>query len=166
MSLSSCSSQDVQLKRQHTNHVGAIILIVRLADFTLKAGSDLSTYAHAIADFDSRNLVANTNGLANDLVADAKWQRSISPTSSDGVDIRTANTAGINLDVNVTLFEGLCLVLSQSGQSMPHVAGRFQTRLFLLKIAPFVKRVDHEAFELIWVRHPEISVTWFQLDWW
>lgn len=54
-----------------TNLMRAVILVVRLANVALEAGSDLSAYANAITDFASRNFVTNTNCLANDLMSDA-----------------------------------------------------------------------------------------------
>ena len=111
ISLSIFFIKETERCRELTNHVRAVIFVVRLADVALKAGADLSSHAHPIANLHSRNLVADTNGLANDLVAYDQWQGSISPSSGDGVDVRSADTAGIDLDVNIAIFKGLCLIL-------------------------------------------------------
>ena len=57
--------------------------------------------------------------------------------TSDGVDIRTADTARVNGNVNVTVLEWL------------------ELELFLLEIGPVLLVLDHEALGSLWVRHLE-----------
>jgi len=53
----------------------------------------------------------------------------------DGVDVGTADTAGVNGNVNVTLLEGL------------------ELELLLLEVLPLLLILDHEALGGLWVRH-------------
>ena len=96
-----------------TNFLGAIIFLVRLADLASEASLDLSSYANSIANFDGGDLVTNLDCLANDFVADTDWQRSFTPTAIDRVDVTSTDTACLDLDVDVTILEGLGLELRQ-----------------------------------------------------
>jgi len=77
--------------------MGAIILISILAEIALKASSYLSTNAYSISNLHSGDLVANSNGLANDFVADADGKRCLSPSTCNCVNIRSADTTSILL---------------------------------------------------------------------
>lgn len=66
----------------------------------------------SVTDLAVGNLAANLDDLANDLVANAKREGSVSPTSSDGVEIGRAYAAGFNCNVDVVLFELLELELA------------------------------------------------------
>lgn len=136
----------------------AVVLIVRLANIALEAGSDLSTHAHTITHFASRHLITNPNCLTNDLVAYANWQRSLAPASIDSVYVGATDTASINLDVNVTILEWFYIELPEKSLSIDKAINLGAIiYLFLLEVAPFVLRIDHKPFELIWVRHFEDS---------
>lgn len=69
------------------------------------------TYAHAIADLDGSDLVADLDGLADDLVADTDGQGSLAPAAVDGVHIAATDTACLDLDVDISVFEFLWLEL-------------------------------------------------------
>ena len=90
---------------KHTNLVRTVILVVGFAKLALEAGADLRANTNTVSNLDRRHLVTNFNGLANDFMTDADWERTVAPTAIDGMDIRTANTAAFNLDVNVTVFK-------------------------------------------------------------
>jgi len=97
------------------DRVRAVVLLVRLAVVAGQVGLDLGAYTDAVADFDGRDIFADLDGLADDLVADAEWQRDIfAPAAGDGVDVGGADSAGVNGDVDVAVFEGLELELSAS----------------------------------------------------
>ncbi len=78
---------------------GTVVLIVRLAWFTFEATPYLSSNAHPISNLYSRHVVANLDSLSNDLVANAKRHRGLSPTSGNRVDITPTDTTAFNLNV-------------------------------------------------------------------
>lgn len=90
----------------------------------------VKTALTSVADLAVGDLVANLNDLANDLVANAKREGSITPTTSDGVEIGSANTASLNGNIDIVLLELLELELAllevrprgrhQSVSSYPH----------------------------------------------
>ena len=84
-----------------------IILIVRFAKLALQTGTDLSANTHPVSNLDSRHLVANFDSLADNFVTDADWKRAVTPTASDSMDIRAADTAALNFDVDITVFKFL-----------------------------------------------------------
>lgn len=88
-----------------------IVLIIGLAHFALQASPNLSANTDTVSDLDGRYLFTNLDGLTNDFVSDTEWERGFSPAAGDGMDVGTAHTAGLNLDINVTIFEGLCFEL-------------------------------------------------------
>ena len=87
-------------------------------------------------------------------MTNADWERAIAPTASDGVDVRAADSAALNFNVDVTIFELLRFELGmRSGGS--EAIGSIASHLFLLKVAPFALILDHVALEHLWVRHVE-----------
>ena len=60
---------------------------------------------------DGLDVLADLDSAANDFVTDTERERSLTPTASDRVNVRTANTACINGNVNVTVLERLELEL-------------------------------------------------------
>jgi hypothetical protein len=68
-------------------------------------------------------------------VANGKGEVLLAPTAADGVHIAAADTAGLNLDVNVVIPEWLWL------------------ELVLVELCPGLGSVDLEAGELVGVRH-------------
>lgn len=89
----------------------AVILIVRLADPALQASLNLSTDTNAIANLHSRHLVANFDSLSYDLMTNADRDSSWSPATCDGMDVRATDTAALDFDVNIAVFEWLWLPL-------------------------------------------------------
>jgi hypothetical protein len=89
------------------DHLGAVVLLVRLAVDTLSASSDLGTNTNSLSLLELGDLVTCPQYAADNLVSNAKRQRCLSPSSSDGVDIRAADTAGINGNINIVLLERL-----------------------------------------------------------
>jgi DNA-binding MarR family transcriptional regulator len=86
--------------------VGAVVFLVVLALVASKIGTDLSTNTSAVSNLDAGDLVADLDDLANNLVSYTERQRELlAPSSSDGVDIRCADTAGVNSNVDIVLFE-------------------------------------------------------------
>jgi hypothetical protein len=74
----------------------------------LQAGVVLSSDTHAVADLDALlSLLAYTNSLADDLMADAAWVGCWAPAGTEGVQVTAADAAVGDLDVDVGLLEGL-----------------------------------------------------------
>jgi len=110
--------------------VGAVVLLVSLAVVAGQVGTNLSantdwivvsmvclqielwTERTSVADLAVRDLVADLDDLANDLVANAKREGSVTPTSSDGVKIGSADTTSLNGNVDIVLLELLELELA------------------------------------------------------
>lgn len=65
----------------------------------------------SVANLDGRNILSDFDSTANNFVTNTQRQRNLSPTASDGVQIRSANTACINGDINVSALERLKLEL-------------------------------------------------------
>jgi hypothetical protein len=68
-------------------------------------------------------------------MADTDWQWCFAPSSSDGMDVTSTDTAGIDSNVNVTIFKG------------------FQLELLLGEVAPVFVVSDHESLRCLWIRH-------------
>lgn len=85
----------------------AVILIIRFAVLALQTGPDLCTNTNAVSDFDGCHLVADFDGVSDDLVADAERKACFPPPTGDSMDVATADTTGFNPDVNITLAEWL-----------------------------------------------------------
>ena len=83
----------------------AIVLVICFAKFTLQTSPDLSADTNTVSNLDGGDLVANFDGLANNLMTNTDWKWTIAPTASDGMDIGTTNTAAFNLDIDITIFE-------------------------------------------------------------
>ena len=82
-----------------------VILVIGFTKLALEAGADLSANTNTVTNLNGCHLVANFDSLANDFMTDADWEWAVAPTASDGMDVRAANTAAFNLDVDVTIFE-------------------------------------------------------------
>jgi hypothetical protein len=86
--------------------VGAVVLVVVLALVASEVGTNLSTNTSAVANLELSNLTANLDDLSDDLVSYAERKRDVlSPSASDGVYIRRADTTGINGNVNIILLK-------------------------------------------------------------
>lgn len=89
----------------HTNHVRTVVLVVCLAELALQAGTDLSAHTNTVSNLNGCHLIADFYSLANDFMTDADGKRAITPTASDGMNIRAADSAAFNFDVDITVFE-------------------------------------------------------------
>lgn len=88
--------------------VGAVVLLVILAVVAGEVGADLGSNTNTVSDLDLGNLAANLDGLADDLVSNTEGKGNIfSPSSSYGVDIGSADTAGVDGDINIVFLERL-----------------------------------------------------------
>lgn len=65
----------------------------------------------SVANLDGGDILSDLDCAANNFVTNTQRQRNLSPTTSDGVQIRSANTACVNGDVNVSALERLKLEL-------------------------------------------------------
>lgn len=102
----------------HTDLVRAIVLIVALALLALETGPDLGADTDTVALLDGLDGLADLDGLAYDLVSHTDGQGCATPTTVDGVDIGAADTAALDLDVDVVVaedfgLEGLLLDCSE-----------------------------------------------------
>lgn len=89
----------------------AIIFLIRLAKFAFQACLDLSTDTHAIPDLDGGHLIADLDGFTDDFMADTDWERAVSPTTIDGMNIGATYATALDLDVDVAIFERFGLEL-------------------------------------------------------
>ena len=96
----------------------AVVLVVRFADLALQAGPYLRTNTNTVSDLDGGHFVANLDGVSDDLVADAKRKACFAPTTSDGVDVATADTTCFDPDVDITLFKWLWFELHKVSGSV------------------------------------------------
>lgn len=134
--------------------VRAVVLLVRLAVVAGEIGLDLSANADAVADLDCLHVLADLDGFADDLVADADWQWALAPSAGDRVDIAATDTAALNSDVDVAVLEWLELELCDAlvrPQEVDDV--KEDPYLLLLKVLPVLLVLDHETLGSLWVRH-------------
>ena len=89
----------------------AVVLVVALALFALQARPDLCSHADSVADFDGLHFVTHFDGLANDLVTDTDWERTVAPSTVNGVYIGAADATALYTDVDVVVVELLGLEL-------------------------------------------------------
>jgi len=94
--------------------VGAIVLLISLAVLACQIGTNLRANTNPVSDLNILDGLSDLDRLANDFVADTDRQWDFTPTSSYGVDIRSAHTTGINGNVDVVVFEGLEFELQAS----------------------------------------------------
>ena len=59
------------------DHVGAVVLLVRLAVTAVKVGADLGTDTCAVANLECGDLGSDLDDLANDLVSYAQGERNV-----------------------------------------------------------------------------------------
>ena len=115
--------------------VGAVVLVVVCALLAFEAGEALGTLAHALAGFNGGDFVADAESFADDLVTNADREVLRSPTSSDGVDIRVADPAGFDFNVDVVFTE------------------RFEGEGSLVQGLPGISGFDLETGRFLRVRH-------------
>jgi len=70
------------------------------------------------------------------------------------MDVRAAHSAGIDLDIDVAIFELLWLELQRCSVIVATAAIHvISTHFLLLELSPFLLIFDHETFESIWITH-------------
>ena len=89
----------------------AIILVVTRALLALHARPDLGSNTDAVSHLAPGHLIANLDSMTNDLVADANGKRDSAPAAGEGVNIGAADTAALDLDVDVVGSEPLSFEL-------------------------------------------------------
>src|SRR4051794_32126069 len=113
----------------------AVVLVGSFAVGALEASPDLCADTDAITLLDGLHILADPDGLANDLVAYAERALELAPPAGDGVHVGAADAAALDLDVNVGLSKGLGLEFTS------------------LEFVPCLGRVDGEALKGVWVAH-------------
>jgi len=93
------------------NHLRAVVLLAGLAVHALSTRPDLSTNTDSVTLLELGDLVTDLEDSSYDFVADAKRKRSLTPSTSDGVNIGTTDTTGVNGNVDIVLLEGLDILL-------------------------------------------------------
>jgi len=68
-------------------------------------------------------------------VSDGKGELLLAPSAGDGVQVATADAAGLNLNVNVVVAKGLGV------------------KLVPVELIPRLGAIDLEARELVWIGH-------------
>lgn len=121
------------------NLLCAVRLVVVLALSALEARVDLGANTDALADLNQADLGANLEDLADNLVADGQRVWAVTPVAVDGVLVAGADTAGLDLDVDIVVAKGTRLPRA------------------LLEIQPVLLAGGLEAFELVGVSHFEIG---------
>ena len=124
-------------RSKRINSIGAVVLLVRLAVIARQICLDLRSYAHTIADFDSLDIFADLDGLADNLMTNTDGQWTFAPAAVDGVNIGSADTAAVDGNVDVAVFEGL------------------ELEFLFFEVLPVFLVFNHEARGLLWVRHCE-----------
>lgn len=85
----------------------AVGLVLVLALTAVKARVDLGTDTDALAGLGESDLGADTEDLADDFVSDGKRVGGVgAPFAVDLVKVTGADTAGVNLDVDVVVAKG------------------------------------------------------------
>lgn len=79
----------------------AVVLVIARALLALHARPNLSSNTDTVSDLAASHLVANLNSMANNFMPDADGKRDFAPASCDGVYIRPANAATLNLNIDV-----------------------------------------------------------------
>lgn len=113
----------------------AVGLIVVLALLAFQAAPALGTNTDPLARLDQSNFGSHSERLANDLVSHAQREVLLAPATGDGVNIRAADTTGLNLDIDVVVAKWLWLVL------------------ILVEGGPGVSGLNLEAGEGLWINH-------------
>lgn len=73
-------------------------------------------------------------------MANTEWEVLLSPPSRNGMQITRANTARLNLDIDIVVAEWLRLELIE------------------VKLRPFLRVFNLETFERVWIAHSEFNV--------
>ncbi len=94
-----------------TDLMRAVIFVAGLANLALQTGPDLCSNTHSIAFCDGGDLRANFDSFSYNLVPNAEREIGLAPSTSDGVNITTADTACLNTDINIIITEWLRLDL-------------------------------------------------------
>lgn len=115
-------------------------LIVVLALVALKTRPDLGTSTDTVTDLCESDLITNTENLANNLVAYSERIRAATPVAADGVTITGADTAALDLDVDIVLAKGTGL------------------KRVLLEVGPVFGAWGLKALELVGNRHDDGEV--------
>jgi hypothetical protein len=79
----------------------AVILIVTLALLALETRPNLCSNTDTVPNLDAGHLVADLDSMANDLVSNADGKRNFAPAPGNGVNIRGAHPAALDLDIDV-----------------------------------------------------------------
>jgi hypothetical protein len=133
--------------------VGAVVLLVVLALVASKIGTDLGTRTSAVANLDLGDLGSDLDDAANDLVSYAEGKRNVlSPSTSDGVDIRSADTTGIDGDIDIVVLELLKGKLIAVLVAVVYTI-KCKTYLLALESAPVLDVSDSESVGSLGVRH-------------
>jgi hypothetical protein len=129
--------------------VWAVVLVVALAHLAAHTRLNLCSNTNTLTWLEGLDFRSYTQNLANDFVADAeRCCCQVTPSSSDCVNIGSADTAAFVLDVDIVVFE----VLGSELNAVSILSTQFVcvTCLLLLEFSPFVGVVDHETLELFW----------------
>jgi hypothetical protein len=91
------------MKSQLTNLMWAVIFVIALALRAFQARPDLCTNTNTIANLDILYLGPDLDGLAYDFMAYTDGSYGFTPAAGYSVDIRSANTTALDLDVYVMI---------------------------------------------------------------
>jgi hypothetical protein len=111
------------------------------------------TVRTSVADLAVSDLVTDLDDLANNFVSNTKRERSVTPTSSDGVKIGSANTTSLNGNVDIMLFKLLELELTLLEVGPAGMLASCCCYRRVIMYSPLLVVVDHEALGSLWVTH-------------
>jgi hypothetical protein len=89
------------------DHIRAVVLVLVLAKLALKTRRNLGSNTHTVSNLDILDLIAYSDSLADNFVTDAERTFKVSPAAGNGVDIRAADTTGVDLDIDIAISPGL-----------------------------------------------------------
>lgn len=132
----------------------AINLIPILALLALQASSNLRTNTDPLSDLHKRNILSNPQHLADNLMTNTDGIRGAAPARTDSVNIGLADSAGLDLNVDVVGLEGLGGVLLRTIFSgglggLGGLGGVEVGYLALVESGPSLRILDKETLKLL-----------------
>ena len=79
--------------------------MIRFAVVASQVCFNLGSYANSVANFHALHAFADLDGLADDFMSYADWERTLAPSTVDGVDIRGADAAAVDCYIHIVVFE-------------------------------------------------------------
>lgn len=127
----------------------AVCLVVIVALAAVQAGERLCAHSHAVTNFDSCYLGTNTDGRADNLVADSQGEVVATPTAVNGVNVTAADTAALDLQLNIMFTKRLCVELAL-GESRV-VGSRVHLEPLILVVCRLRHSLNRQGILMFWL---------------